>query len=359
MSVAPYSFDRTGSIQVCIDGPEVMVYSGDGVPMWKQFLEGICLAVHAASNLVFTVDTDGRFVAFVAHEGTTVVDVPLGVAPVGMVGTRDGRTAVLGPDEVLLVSRDGDSFPLPHSGAVAAAFGGEGQTELAVAGADGVLSVYDVRTAALIQQVNLGQQVIDLAWSSLGRWIALCPQQIFQLAMGEAQGEQGAQLQVLRALPLGGEASQVEVADDGVVCAVLAGDRVIWVTELWSDQRLGSIELHRSIGEISFGLGTMLGIGLEDGEANRANLTLGGTWRTNPGFGRGAGNWPLNAQIDHVRLRTAVVEATAGGRAVAQLVYREGEGSGNGCLYGLVAFFGISLLCGTCTGVAGAFYAMM
>ncbi|TNE85931.1 MAG: hypothetical protein EP330_23630 [Deltaproteobacteria bacterium] len=359
MSVAPYSFDRSGSIQVCLDGPEVLVYSGEGVPMWKSFLQGIAVAVHAGGQLVVTLDSDGRLVSFMAHDGTQIVDTNLGVQPVSMCGARDGRVAVIATDCVLLVSRDGESYRLEHAGGVAASFGGQGETQLAVVDAQGMITVFDVTTGQVAQQLSLGQPLVDVAWSGLGRWVALSNGQLFQVALGAAQGEQPAALQVLRAMLLAPGTRQVEVADDGVVAAVLVGDRQVWAVELWTDQRGGVIELHRDIGDVAFGVGGMLGIGLEEGDANRVNLTVGGSWRTNPGFGRGNSSWACNVQVDQVLLRSAVIAAKADGQAVARVVLRNDATGNNTFLYALGAFFAFCAICGGCSGLAGILYAFV
>lgn len=357
MSLAPFSFDRTGSVQVSIDGPELLVYSGDGVPMWKEFLQGIGFAVHAAGQRIATFDTDGRMVSFTAQDGTPVVDTNLDVVPVAVTGARDGRAAVVGADAVLLVSRDGETFRIEHVGGTQASFGGDGQTQLAVVGDDGVLTVFDVQTAGVLYSVDVGVPLVDVAFSGMGRWLVLGAGQITQYVVTGGDETTAPSLQLLRAIPVSPNASRLEVADDGVIVAALCGTREIRVLEIWTDRTCGTISLGRDIGDISFGAGGMLGIGLEDGDSNRVNVTVGGSWRSSPGFGRGSSTWGCQVQIDHVTLRSAVIDATSGGKPVAKVVLRADQKKSNTVFYVLGAFFGVCALCGCCSGTAGLMWA--
>lgn len=358
MSESPFSFDRSGAIQVSVDGPEVLVYSGEGVPMWKGFLQGIGVAVHAAAQRVATFDTDGRMLSFTSHDGTPVVDVSLDVAPVAVAGARDGRCAVVADDCVLLVSRDGESYRLPHAGGLNASFGGPGQTHLGVVGSDGVLTVFDTQSAAVICTAATGVSPVDVGYSGLGRWVVLGAGQLHQYAVVEGVGLSGTSLDVLRVVPVAPDARQLEIADDGVICAITVGDREVRILELWTDRICGGISFNRTVSDLCFGAGSMLGIGLEDGDSNRVNLTVGGSWRSSPGFGRGHTTWACNVQVDHVTLRSAVIAATAGGGAVAQVVLRQ-ESQKNTVMYALGGFFAVCALCGCWTTVLGTLLALL
>ncbi|MCO4743962.1 MAG: hypothetical protein KC912_04180 [Proteobacteria bacterium] len=356
MSVAPYSFDRTGSIQACADGPEILVYSADGLPMWQEFLEGIAVGVAAANQRVATVDTDGRLVSFRAHDGTRLVDTQLDVAARGLRSAADGRLATWADDCILLASADGEPYRMEHPGASSVVFGGDGDNQLGVVGADGLFHLYDIASGQVLHTLNAGVQLLDVAYSALGQWVALAADRLLVLEEVAATKEAPASFIIKKNIALPGVGTALALASDGVVAAVLGGERHVWLLEIWTDRQVGTIEVHRTIGEIEFGVGNMLGIGLEDGEANRVNASVGGHWRTSPGFGRGGQNWAINVSIDQMLLRKAVIDAKGGGQPVAQLVYGP-DGKSNGCLYGIVGFFAVGLICGGCSGVAGMIYA--
>lgn len=358
MSIAPFSFDRSASIQVCADGPEVMAYSGDGVPMWQAFLEGIAVGVCSVNQRISTIDTDGRLVCFQAHDGTKLVDTRLDVQSQGLSSAKDGRLVTWDSNEIVLASRDGEGFRIAQAGATSVAFGGPGDNHLGVVCGNGRFHLYDIATLQLLYTVDAVQPLKDVAYSAIGFWAALSGSQLFILEETPASKDTPAVFAISRTLALGGEASSFTIATDGVIAAFLMGESAVWVRDLAGDKPLGTVELHRPIGEIAFGVGNMLGIGLEDGEANRVNLSVGGSWRTNPGFGRGAQNWPINVNVDNMGVRQAVIGVAAGGQPIAQLVDHSSAGSKNGCLYTVIGVFAVGLLCGGCTGVLGVIYAM-
>ena len=357
MKHAHYDFDPSGSVYACCDGPDLLVYSGEDVPMWKLTLEGFPVGVHAARQRIAVVDSEGRFVSFLAHDGTRVVDQRLDFDVVATAGAHDGRIAASGATGTVLLTPDGDVTNLPVQGAVSLAFGGVSEGLLAAVWPSGRMVVLSAVQGTVVAEVQLEERLLHVSWSSLGQWVVAS---VSRLAL--LDGLSPGALTVTRRVDVGGPVEGLAVADDGVCAAVIIGQQSISLYEVMEGMPVGSIQLHRTVAAVSFGAGTMLGIGLEDGESNRANLSMGGSWRSPQAFGRGQQNWPIQIDVDQDSLRTVLVAARSGGQPVARMsaapVSAEDGEKGNGCLIVIAVVFGTATLCGLCTGFAGFLWAL-
>jgi hypothetical protein len=106
------------------DGPELYVYSGNNdAPMWKQFCDGVLVAVGANRLQIWSIDTEGKLCGWRGLDGAKVEETQtadLVRQPFGLLVASDGVCAVLAKDAVLLCKGGTAGTPIPVPGLTAA-----------------------------------------------------------------------------------------------------------------------------------------------------------------------------------------------------------------------------------------------
>jgi hypothetical protein len=340
---APFALSADGSTLAAGDGPELLVWRGDGTPAWKKFCAGILVDVAVTVDQVLAIDADGRLLRFRRSDGEELGESSLPGAPVALRVTAQGVVGVLTRDTLVLISASGEQV-LPASGATAFAFGPDG-TSLGVGRSDGSFTAIEVQSGAPWGTVSLPGPVAGVEWSSLGQWIVGVDRMVYRIR-GDGSAIDAAITGADH--PIQG----LSVSQSGLVVAARAGEHVE-LYELYRNAPLGEFVLRRRIGAVCFGPGLHLAVGLDDGDGNVIELGTGATWRTEPHPGRGRNTWRLENKVDLAAVRGAIALHQAGGQPIARYVpppqAQEPQSGGSGCLAGCLAVFSlvgvISLIC--------------
>lgn len=325
------------------------------MPAWKRFTEGILVGVAVGTELVITVDAEGRLIRWRRTDGeqldTIQLDGPtpaeLRLAPNGTIGVRaeDGvRVVALGQSPQLVA--------LP--GASAFAFG-PGGASLGIGAGSGRFVALEIATGAAWGSVDLPAAVRGVDWSALGHWLVGADRMLYRIK-GDATAVEAAMTGADTAI------DAVRCSESGLLAAARTQDRVE-LYELHSNRPIGEFLLRRRVGGIAFGPGTSLAIGLDDGDGNVVELGTGASFRTEPHPGRGRNTWRLENKVDLAAVRGAIALAQAGGQPIARYVpppAPEEEGSaGGGCLGGCLAAVGlVAVLSVFCAGLVLVMYVL-
>jgi (2Fe-2S) ferredoxin len=344
---SPFCYPPSGAMIVCGDGPELLVYSGnDDSPMWKQFTDGILVGVGATPDRVFTADTDGRVVTWRAIDGRKLEETTVDGGATGLATTADGFLAVLGTDRVTLTDPRGGGSSVPAPGVTVAAFGPN--RALGIGTKDGAFQAVDGNTGRAWGSCNVGAPVTGVAWRQPGQWLVAAGQQVF-LVSGDGKAVQ-------LAIPVGGPTGALACSQDGAISAVVAGRQKIVVLEHHQNKPVGQILFQRDVNGLGFGPDEWLGMGLDNAEANRVDLVTGKICKTEAHHGRAPGRWGFKVEVDPMTVRGVVSRVRAGGKAIAEEVYRPEIEGGRSCLTTLLGCAVLALACGLCSGVGSFLY---
>lgn len=298
----------TGNVLAIVDGPELLVYGGDGKPVWKQFCEGVLVDVRVAGDVVVALDADGRLVRYRVQDGRQRDTLTLDGGGVGLDLAADGTLLVRTRADVVLV--EGSSTrPLGQGVTTAAAIGPDKGT-VGVDWSNGSFRAVDTSTGAAWGEIALGAPVTAVAWSPRGAWLVAAGAQIYVLS-GDGK-------QVVATFPVEAPPSRLAAASDGVMFAAVVPTGRVVLGELHANQPCGHVDFRRSVGGLSWAGSGQLAIGLDDGDATRLDVFTAGSIRTEPHPGRGRNTWNYEDHLEKDRIRGAVAFARAGGKPIAK-----------------------------------------
>lgn len=298
----------TGNLLAIVDGPELLVYGGDGKPVWKQFCEGVLVGVRVVGDAVVTLDVDGRLVRYRIQDGRQRDALTLDGGGAALDLALDGTLLARTRADVVLVE-GAASRPLGQGATTAAALGPDKGT-VGVGWSNGSFRAVDTATGAAWGEIALGAPVTAVAWSPRGAWLVAAGPQVFVLT-GDAKT-------VTATFPLEGPATQLAAGPEGVLFAAVVGSGRVVLGELHTNKLCGWVDFRRSIGGLSFGPGGQLAIGLDDGDATRLDVFTGGSMRTEPHPGRGRNTWNYEDKLEKDQIRGALAFARAGGKPIAK-----------------------------------------
>jgi len=351
-TVAPFAYAADGEVYVCGDGPELFCYAGfDDTPRWKQFCDGMVVGVGASIEGVHSLDDQGGYALWDAQSGENRLKVAVGAPGIFLAVAPTGDALVLTDRGVTRISSDGTTWPISFSGATVAAWTPDGQR--AVFGTpQGELVLFDMQAGVRVGAAVLGGPVVDVDWSGQGEWVVVVGNQVVFVA-GEVvltppeEGEPPPS-PIRHTMQVQGTPTHVAANVDGVLVACDDGANTVSVYETNTYSSGGTIAYQRPVGDLDFGPGTMLGIGLEYADANRVEVLSGQTERTKPGLGKGNAPWFPRVQLDQYVLRGAVATKRAGGQAIANVRQVQKRG-GKRTLIIVAIGVGLTFLC--CGGV--------
>lgn len=342
---APTAIAPDGVMLAAGDGPELLAWRNDGAPAWKAFTEGILVGVVVGLEHVVTVDADGRLCRWRRGDGELASTQRISQQPIGLILAADGRSvAVVTPEGPLVEFPHGlQLVPVPDT--TAASFGPPGA--IGVGKSDGTFTAIELMSGAAWGSIKLGARVGAVTWSALGSWLVGCELVLFRVS-GDATTMQASIPGADKPI------TWLACAQNGLVAAARAGDHAeLW--ELHGNRPLGEFVLRRPITSVCFGPALILGIGLEDGDANWVDLATGATFRTEPHPGRARNTWRLENRVDVGAVRGAVAMHQAGGAPIARYVPRpdpDDDGGKGGCLAGCVSVASmVALLSAMCGGL--------
>ncbi|MFK7928387.1 MAG: hypothetical protein AB8H79_09360 [Myxococcota bacterium] len=307
--VAPYTYPTAGQVIVVGDGPELLVYSAaNDQGMWKVMADDILMGVGAFGDQVLSIDGGGLIVSYRSIDGHENYRLETDCSPMGMQVSPQGLVAIVTASSLMLVAPGQPPLvqPWPTPRHVAWAPNSE---SLGVGSADGTFAVVDPASLGAWGTVNLGSAVTGVAPAPAGGWAVAHGQQVSFVSPDGTQ--------VTDTLPVSGAVSGVSLSQDGAVLVAIVGGRRVAVYELHTRQFVGEITYQRHVSAVQFGPGHWLGIGFDQGDANRLDVVGGTMTRTQAHPGRAQNGWAMQAQISHSKVRGAVANVATGGSAIA------------------------------------------
>lgn len=358
----PYAYQRDGSVVVMADGPDLLVYSGaNDSPLWSKFCEGINVSVAATPQHVLALDTDGKLTWYRIIDGEKQDQVRFHVYVRSIEVAPDGLVAGLANNAVVLVRPGGDPASISVPKARSLGFG-PGGASLGVGCTDGSFYALDPATGQAWGSCKLEGPVKGVAWSESGVWLVTVGKDIVMVAKdGSAETDR---------IAIAGESlGEITCSRDGALVAAVQGTQNIALYELQNKASFGLITAEREVGGLCFGPACWLGVGFDDGDANRVDLLTGNSTRTEAHPGRGQNHWGLGVQVRKELVRGAMAWVRAGGSPLAERTKHawdqpkgtyadeEEEKKGGGCMRTVIIFLIANAICCGCSGIgAGIWY---
>jgi hypothetical protein len=252
-------------------------------------MDAAVVGVGVTAEAIVAVDAAGVFVACDRHLGEVTRTVALERLATGLAASRGGVVAVLGASSVNLVRATGEELrrEIDVPGATAVALDADGR-RVAVGTKEGAVRVFDVQSGEERGSSRVAAPVKALCWSPRGYWLASTGSNIARVAAG---GKDAGALVPTDDLDLG----SLAVSEEGALVAVRVGDRKVAIFDLLDGKFQGVVQYERTVGQVEFGPGAMLGIGLDLGDGNKVDLLTGDVSRTDPHPGRTRNRWVLIA----------------------------------------------------------------
>ncbi|MCB9676635.1 MAG: hypothetical protein H6737_16075 [Alphaproteobacteria bacterium] len=331
-----FAISRDGKHLAVGDGPEVLVYRGDGQPAWKHFCDGIIVGLAFVGAHLAVVDAEGNVVFFSAPDGRRVEALRIEWTCLGACHSPDGAFAVITADGLVFCESNGAQRPIPLRDLAVASFGPD-RNSIALADRHGNLTAMDANTGAPWGSLALGAPVGSVQWCYQGHWVVAMGSSVLRIDGGATT--------LMGRTDLPKPVSQVTLSSDGAIAAALMPPENVGIIEMHAHRYVGDVIFRRAVHGVEFGRQALLGVGFDDGDANTVDLMTRATARTEPHPGRGRNNWNLDMQFEAAPLRGAVTYLRAGGAPIAEFHgYAEDEagegGSRNtGCKIALLIFF--------------------
>ena len=288
--IPPFAYGYDGALLVTSDGPELLVCAGpDEGPMWRRTLDAVVVGVGVTEAAVVAVDAAGNVVACARADGAVLRTIPLECLARGLAAARSGVVVVLGASSAFLVRVDGEGarVEIPARSSTAVAIDAEGR-RVAIGAEDGSVRVFDAKTGAERGECKAPARVKALCWSPRGYWLASTGVGLVHVS---AAGRVLRKLIKTDDLVLG----PLAVSEDGVLVAVRVGTSKVGLFDLLDRNFQGMVQYERTVGQVEFGPGAWLGIGLDKGDGNKVDLLTGMVHRTDPHEGRPRNRWVLLA----------------------------------------------------------------
>ncbi len=326
------------------DGPELLVYRGDGQPIYKHFCDGILLHIAYIGDTLATVDSEGRVVFYRAADGHKREETQLEGVPVAAFATGDAL-GVITSQGVALVETNGQVVVYPVSDVACGSFGPD-RSSMGLGTRGGWFVAMDGMSGAAWGQLDLQEPIADVAWNHQGYWVVATPRGLVRIDGGANA--------ILGQIALDAPPRQIAVSASGAICAVLQEEGRVTIVELNTYSPVGHVHFRREVHGIAFGREALLGFGLDDGDASLVDLITRSSVRTEPHPGRGRNNWNMDLSFDDAKVRAAITLMLSGGAAPElQVPADELQGGrrgwlGMGCMLMNVLFFA----CGGCLGIS-------
>jgi hypothetical protein len=301
MKPPPFAYGHSGLVIVTSDGSDVLVHRGeDEAPVWKDTLPSDVIALATTADRVVAADARGHARVYGAAKGDRVreIDAEFDTKALAAAGAC---VCMVGPEGAILF-KDGERRELGLVGSIGAAFHGEGQ--VAVAETRGKVTVYDTTTGDVIGSAALPGRPAGIAWNSAGFFVvSLKAGDNAYLGAVAADGSKAVPLHGLGPFDIG----RPTCSEDGRFVATRIGSDRVGVFELPKNRICGKITwVERRVGDVDFGPGTLLGVGLDLGDGNKIDLATGDVCRTDPHQGRKRNAWALLPELMEDRIGEAL-----------------------------------------------------
>ena len=330
---SPFAFGADDRYLTSTEGHEVFVCAaGDEAPLFVHAMAAPVRGVRHLGAEILAVDAGGHLTALSAS-GAAAWSVELGAEPSALAAHR-GTGAWAAVHGAGVIVGKGGAITQRHElpGAIAAAFDDAGG--LAMLTPDELVLPDGTR-------VSMPHVANSLAWSARGVWLIASRAGIYRLRPGSAPELY---------LKWSGDkpATRVAASADGKLCAFGVGAEAVAVFGVERDVNCGAIVyIERTAGEIEWGPGSYLGIGIGQGDGNKIDVRTGATSRTDPPTDRTRNRWALKVGVDTAAIAGMLGPAPTAAAASKAPAGASASGGSKNAMIGiiiLVAFLGVVAL---------------
>lgn len=314
---APFAYGPGGRFLTSTEGNEVFVCAaGDEAPLLVHAMAAPVRGVRHVGEAILALDAAGHLTALTSA-GATSWSLELGVEPTALAAHPGGAWAVVHGAGVVVGKGGAIERRADLPGAIGAAFDDAGG--LALLSPDELVLPGGGR-------VELPHVANSLAWSARGWWLVATKAGVYRINAGATPDLY---------LRWSGEhpATRLAASADGKLCAFGVGAQAVAVFGVERDVNCGAIVyLERTAGELEWGPGSYLGIGIGLGDGNKIDVRTGATSRTDPPADRPRNRWALKVGLDlaaisgvlgsagHRSAGTAAAPSSSGGNARLAIV---------------------------------------
>jgi hypothetical protein len=289
--LALFDYDVGGRSIVLTDGAELLVHDGKSeAPLWRKTLDGRVAGVASSGPGIVAVDDHGTLSVFAADSGALLDRVETGQGARGMAAMADGLCAVIGRSGVRIADDEGVHRRLSAPDPACVAWSPDGM--VLVGSRDGTLTVFSDEDEPL-QQEQLDGPIGAVAWHVGGFWAVASGTVVWRL--------DPAGLERITSGPDDMPIGSIACAETGHI-AVRLGETITLVLAWPSRETDATITyFDRKITDLCFGPKPWLGIGMDQGDANKIELETGATCRTDTHPGRAHQSWAVKVSAGHAR----------------------------------------------------------
>lgn len=293
MSVSsPFAYGPSGRWLTSTHEHEVFICDGeDDHTVHIVALDAPVVGVRNSPSRVLALDAQGALRGINPQSGETSWTISIGGGAVALASAGTGRWAVVHDGAVAIGTDDTLARQVALPGARFARFDPSGQV-LGVVTEDGQLFTITADGPA-IAGPTLGFAATGLAHSRLGWWLVSTTRGVFRVPVDGGDPE--------LYLKWGGDDPPMRVAcsANGRLCAFTTEDKAVVLFGVETDTNCGAIiYADRTVGELEFGPGGWLGIGLGLGDGNKIDLLSGACHRTDPPDDRTRNRWMVQLGFD-------------------------------------------------------------
>jgi hypothetical protein len=341
--ISPFAYPSNGKVIICGDGPEILVYSGnDDGPLWKQFLTDVIVGVGVTADDVYALEAGGRLVKMRLVNGEVLSEDFMEMEPTGLLISHDSVMAITFPDRVLIRHPGREAIVVMVADVRVIAFGPDGQS-MGIGTGSGEFCAIETMTGGEWGRVSLGGAVSGICWCAQQQWLVSSGNELHSI-----RGDGGT---IVETIPVGGIVDCLACSNDGSVVAILTNGSHIRIYEWLNKRQAGDIWFQRKVQHLCFGPSGWLGIGHDEGDANRVDLFTGEMTRTLAHPGRGQHSWPMQVEVNHSLLRGSSTALRAGSAPIAIQVRSPENEKKRGRIWLLLIFLLAFLI--LCCGVFG------
>lgn len=316
--IPPFAYGHDGASLVSSDGAELLVYDGpDEGPLWHRTAPATIVGVGITREAVVAVDEKGHLLACARRTGEVIREIETEIAPRGLCASRAGVVAVFDASRVVIIAADGATSTISIPGAAAAALDPEGK-RLGVGTDEGDFRVFDVATGEPLGSARAAAPIKGACWNVRGFFLATTGEGVVKVMADGTELQSlfnvGRESAASPSLELG----PVSCSEDGALCALRVGARKAAVFDLLDYQLQGAAHYERAVGQVDFGPGGWLGVGLDLGDANKIDVLSNAVCRTDPHPGRPRNTWLLLADFKTAQIQKVMDRAHHGATIAAR-----------------------------------------
>lgn len=300
-----FGYSSDGNTIVVGDGNEILVHDGgDESPRFRHTLDAPIFAVAATPNAAVALDEKGGLSCFEPTKGERIKTLESGGSPAAFAAHANGSIAVALDVAIVIFDREGEKRGFDIAGVTALAFSDDGE-QLAAGTKDGDVRVLSVQSGESIGESKLGEPIRSVAWNAGGFWIAAGGERVFRI---EKEGKPHEQL--TRASGMSPDC--LACSPDGSLIGLRLDAATVVLLAYPSKNTAATIQyIDRKAVGIAFGPRPYVGIGIDQGDGNKINLSTKAVHRTDTHPGREHHRWMLSVAIE----KTALPDAYGGSPA--------------------------------------------